>query len=259
MQIAEDLKEEGVPGWNGEPKWRASTIERMLENEKYKGDVLMQKTYTVDFLARKRMKNEGELPMYLIEDNHPAIIKRVTWEAVQLEKQRRIAFVEETGSKKMTYNGDDYVFFGKVISGSAFGRRTWHANNPNARRHVWLCKNRYVKGEKRCRVKNHHVNDLDLVPAFMQALKELLRQNNIKRWTQAKEKADPLLVHKLNQFIDLAKDKKEVNDDQPDLVRRFLERVVIEDKETLRFHFLDKAVVEKEVNRFAKRWKNRMK
>ncbi|ADI00447.1 recombinase family protein [Salisediminibacterium selenitireducens] len=262
VQIAEELKEEGIPGWNGESKWRASTIERMLENEEYKGDVLMQKTYTVDFLTRKRMKNEGELPMYLIEDNHPAIIERDTWEAVQLEKQRRIAFVEETGSKKMTFNGDDYVFFGKVICGhcgSAFGRRTWHANDPNARRHVWLCKNRYVKGEKRCRVKNHHVNDLDLAPAFMQALKELLNQNNIKKWTEAKEQADPLLNYKLDQFIELARSQQGLSDYQPELVRRFLERVVIEDKQTLRFHFLDGAVVEMKANRYAEGWKNRIK
>ena len=90
----------------------------------------------------------------------------------------------------------------------------------------------------------------------MEALNKLLSENNTKKCTQAKEQADPLLVHKLNQFIDLAKDKKEVADDQPDLVRRFLERVVFEDKQTLRFHFLDGSVVEKKVNRYAEGWKN---
>lgn len=73
--IARELNEAGIPGWNGKVNWIASTIEKMLYNEKYKGDALLQKTYTVDFLTKKREKNQGQIAQYYVENNHPAIVK----------------------------------------------------------------------------------------------------------------------------------------------------------------------------------------
>ena len=61
----------------------------MLENEKYKGDALLQKSYTVDFLTKKRTQNKGEIQMYYVEDDHEAIISKRIWECVQLEAERR--------------------------------------------------------------------------------------------------------------------------------------------------------------------------
>jgi site-specific DNA recombinase len=66
----------------------------MLSNEKYKGDALLQKTYTVDFLTKKRVENNGEVPQYYVEESHPAIIDKEMWEAVQLEMERRRVFTE---------------------------------------------------------------------------------------------------------------------------------------------------------------------
>lgn len=58
----------GTPG--GQKKWHAKTVESILRNEKYKGDALLQKSYTVDFLSKKMKKNEGEVPQYYVENNH---------------------------------------------------------------------------------------------------------------------------------------------------------------------------------------------
>lgn len=58
-------------------------------NEKYKGDTLLQKSYTMDFLTRKHVQNEGEIQQYYIEDDHDAIIEPWIWECVQLEMKRR--------------------------------------------------------------------------------------------------------------------------------------------------------------------------
>jgi site-specific DNA recombinase len=69
----------------------------MLSNEKYKGDALFQKTYTIDFLSKKRAENNGEVPQYYVEESHPAIIDKDMWEAVQLEMDRRKAFAEKHG------------------------------------------------------------------------------------------------------------------------------------------------------------------
>ena len=63
-------------------------MDRILSNEKYVGDVLMQKTFTEDFLTGKRKKNDGELMMYFIENDHEAIISRDVFEAVQRRKER---------------------------------------------------------------------------------------------------------------------------------------------------------------------------
>lgn len=88
-QIAARLTEENVPMTFGGKEWCASHIDKVLKNEKYKGDTLFQKTYNTDYLTKKRAKNNGELPQYYIEDTHPAIIDKDIWECVQLEFERQ--------------------------------------------------------------------------------------------------------------------------------------------------------------------------
>lgn len=100
-QIARELENEGVLNWNGKDKWYESTLRRMLSNEKYEGDALLQKTYTVDFLTKKRVENNGEVPQYYVEDSYPAIIEKEMWEAVQLEIERRRKFAEGQGNIRM--------------------------------------------------------------------------------------------------------------------------------------------------------------
>lgn len=82
----------------------------MLSNEKYKGDALLQKTYTVDFLTKKRVENNGEVPQYYVEESHPVIIDKEMCEAVQLEIERKRAFAERTPTMK-----DLEELFGNVI------------------------------------------------------------------------------------------------------------------------------------------------
>ena len=75
--IAVRLTEKGIKTPGGKDKWSATTIRRILTNEKYKGDALLQKEYTVDFLTKKTKKNCGETPQYYIEDDHEAIITTI--------------------------------------------------------------------------------------------------------------------------------------------------------------------------------------
>ena len=83
LDIAKGLNRDGVCGVHGRPCWARVTIERMLRNEKYVGDLLMQKTYTKDFIGKVQIKNSGEVEQYYIRDNHPAIICREDWDRVQ--------------------------------------------------------------------------------------------------------------------------------------------------------------------------------
>ena len=88
-EIADYLTAKGVPTPKGRRKWCASTIMSILQNEKYKGDALLQKTYTSDFLTKKQKKNHGEVAQYYIRNSHPAIIDPDTFELVQQEIGRR--------------------------------------------------------------------------------------------------------------------------------------------------------------------------
>lgn len=78
-KIKRYLEEHSIKTVTGKTEWGTSTIDRMLSNEKYIGQVLMQKTFTPDFLTGRQEKNEGQLAMYLVEDAHEAIIDRETF------------------------------------------------------------------------------------------------------------------------------------------------------------------------------------
>ncbi len=126
--IAKDLNDNEIPGWTGKANWYPSAIQKMLQNEKYKGDALLQKTFTVDFLTKKRVQNDGQVNQYYVENSHEAIIDKDTWELVQLELTRRKDFREEHQLKAYIMQNDDNPFTTKVFCvecGSAFGRKNW--------------------------------------------------------------------------------------------------------------------------------------
>jgi len=87
--LIRDLQERGVPSPKGKVKWQKSTVQSILKNEKYMGDAIIQKTYKRDFLAPRRVKNTGQAPQKYVENNHPAIVDKTTWHAVQAETERR--------------------------------------------------------------------------------------------------------------------------------------------------------------------------
>ncbi|MBS5726129.1 MAG: recombinase family protein [Clostridiales bacterium] len=88
-KIKRYLEEHGIKTATGKEVWSTSTIDRMLSNEKYIGQVLMQKTYTPDFLTGKQEKNDGALSMFLVENAHEAIIDKETFEKVQKRKSSK--------------------------------------------------------------------------------------------------------------------------------------------------------------------------
>ncbi|ODA42941.1 recombinase family protein [Desulfosporosinus sp. BG] len=87
--IAKGLMKNKRKTVTGGERWWDSTISGMLENEKYYGDVLLQKTITVDFLNHKRKENKGQAQKYIVNDNHQPIIPKEIFDKVQDEKERR--------------------------------------------------------------------------------------------------------------------------------------------------------------------------
>lgn len=141
--IGKQLESMGIPSPAGKEKWSKTTISSILTNEKYKGDALLQKSLTVDFLEKKMKVNEGEVPQYYVEGSHPAIIDPDEWEHVQHEFARRKALGN-------TYSGKS-TLAAKLICedcGSFYGSKVWHSNDPY-RCTVWQC-NRKFQNDHRC-------------------------------------------------------------------------------------------------------------
>ncbi|MCP1638624.1 site-specific DNA recombinase [Streptococcus gallinaceus] len=147
--IAKLLTQKGIPTPAGKTVWSYATVKRMLQNEKYKGDALLQKSFTVDYLTKQKKKNEGELPQYYVENNHQAIIDKATFDLVQLELQK-------------THNRNKVSFCGKIICGccgNSYGRHVWHSNS-EYRQYVYRCNQKY-KGKKKCdtpSLKEEHIH-----------------------------------------------------------------------------------------------------
>ena len=102
--IGRDLEEDGILTAAGKPRWRPETIKKILMNEKYIGDALLQKTYTVDFLEKKRAKNDGLIPQYYVEGSHEAIISDQIFMEVQAEIARRAALRTDTKDKSSYFS-----------------------------------------------------------------------------------------------------------------------------------------------------------
>lgn len=149
-----------------------SMIIRMLKNEKYCGDAILQKTVTLDPISKKRKINEGEAPMWLVENSHPAIITRELFNKVQEESARRKAKTPMSEKTAMTASGkySKYALSEVLICGecgSRFKRVTW--NIRGKRRIVWRCISRLDYGKKYC-TESITVDEKALQEAIVRAL-----------------------------------------------------------------------------------------
>ncbi len=204
-RIAHALEKEGIPNWNGKAKWYESNIKKMLSNEKYKGEALLQKTYTVDFLSKKRVENKGEVAQYYVEESHQPIIDKDTWEAVQLERERRKAFMEKYNIKKMDYITNTNPFAGRIICdccGGVYGRKVWNSNDERLKRIVWQCNGKYkIKGKIGCR--NRHIDNGILYEAFVSAFNVVLENRDyfMSKWKEQINSEDILKRVTAKRFV----------------------------------------------------------
>ena len=169
-KIAKGLERDGILTSRGKKKWHDTSIRLILENEKYMGDALLQKTYTVDYLQKKRVKNTGIMPQYYIEDDHEAIIPKEMFLKVQEEIARRGELSTCFGRKKgfsANHAFSQTVFCAEC--GEQFRRIHW--NNRGKKSIVWRCITRLTDKDK-CRART--VNEDNLIAAFLAALNEMV-------------------------------------------------------------------------------------
>lgn len=179
-QIAVKLQNEKRLSPSGRNEWSTATIRSILSNEKYKGDAIINKTFTVDCLTKEIRKNNGERPKYYVENNHPAIIDDETFGRVQEELARRIGKkkVKEIGTKtEQGKYSSKYALTELLICGEChtpYRRCTWTAHGE--KRIVWRCVKRLDYGKKYC----HNSPTLDetrIQAAIVNAIQKFAQQD----------------------------------------------------------------------------------
>lgn len=165
--ICKTLTDAEIPTPGGKKKWAVSTVISILENEKYAGNALLQKKYCEDFLTKKMVKNEGQVPQYFVTDSHPAIISQEVFDFVQAEiAKNRVLGKGRSGCSPFA----DIITCGTC--GHTYGRKVWHAAD-QYRREVWQCNGKYKKaGEPAC--KTPHLTEVQIGRIFTEAFNRIL-------------------------------------------------------------------------------------
>lgn len=158
--IVKELYQKGIKSPTGKDRWSVSAIDKILSNEKYVGNVLLQKTYISDVLKHVQIKNNGEKAKYLYENNHEGIIDKETFDLVQTEKAKRSNMMIDNNNKlsrKSTRYSSGNTLSGKIHCGDCgrnFRRITTHSGEI-----VWRCAGRV---EKNGNCKNETVKQCDI-------------------------------------------------------------------------------------------------
>jgi len=163
--IAKYLADQGIPSPCSKKTWQVATVISILTNEKYKGDALLQKRFTVDFLTKTTKVNEGEVPQYYVQNSHPAIIEPDEFDAVQNEMERR----KKLGRPISCHS----PFSAKIICGECggfYGSKVW-GSNTKYRRTVWRCNKKY-KNNKPC--PTPHLTEEEIKQRFLAAFNILM-------------------------------------------------------------------------------------
>lgn len=141
--IARYLTSQSIPTPRGKTVWSVSTIRSILSNEKYAGNALLQKTYTVDYLTKEVRKNCGELPQYLIEYSHDPIIDPETFNQVQAKIEAQTPYRRKIRGNSPLSNT---IVCG--VCGGFYGHKVWHNHENTDRYDVWYCNAKYGSSDK---------------------------------------------------------------------------------------------------------------
>ncbi|MDD6526236.1 MAG: recombinase family protein, partial [Oscillospiraceae bacterium] len=170
--IANQLTEQGIPTPGGKKKWPSSTVESILTNEKYKGDALLQKKYTVDYLTKKQKVNEGEVTQYYVTGSHEGIVSPEVFDLVQHERERRRSLAQ-------AYSASD-IFASRIICGECgnlYGCKVWNSNS-KYRRIVWRCNAKYRKRQGSADCHTPHLTEKQIKKAFVGAFNSCIKNKS---------------------------------------------------------------------------------
>lgn len=265
-KIAAGLEADGILTGAGKTKWWTSTLNKILRNEKYIGDALLQKTYTTDFLSKTRIKNNGIVPQYYVEGNHEAIIPKEIFMQVQEELVRRRVVHTSANGRKRSYSSN-HCFSQLIFCGNCdemFRRIHW--NNRGCKSIVWRCESRLQNTGIACRARTVNedgymeilqnniatvirndasASTADIDARLLELQKELLKKANNRdaydnvadeifqlRELKAKSETDSILrdekLARITQLCDFLKGQpQEITDFDESLVRRLIQKITV--------------------------------
>lgn len=197
LQIKRSLEADGIRNGAGHLKWEVSNIQQILTNEKYIGDALLQKTYTVSILDKKRSVNNGQMPKYYVEGSHEAIIDKDVFLRVQAEMARRANLLVD--GKKRVYSSK-YALSSVVRCGHCgdiYRRIRW--NNRGCKSTVWRCVTRVLKGQYQEDCPARTVKEERLHSVVVSAVNDAYSK---------KDAVIPLLMENIRTVLDCGLDEK---------------------------------------------------
>ena len=220
--IAKELTEAGVPTRRGNPVWCETVVRKIIKNEKYKGDLLQGKTFTVDPITHRRLENMGEEQKYLIEKNHEAIIDDETWEEAQKILEKRNSNYnkgDRNGSFRRMYafSGIAYcAFCGRLVT-----RKNWTTKSTGKK--AWYCSTAIKQGRKHCKdskpipeeviekcfldaYKVLCADKATIIRNFMEKAEPILKENNTQTEIEKLNIQEHDLKEKLKKLLDLKLD-----------------------------------------------------
>lgn len=220
--IAKELENLGYKTKRGSPKWADSTVIGIIKNEKYKGDILLGKTFTVDPISKRRLYNFGEEDQFYIREHHEPIISEEVFEAAQEILRRRAKPRSLNVDGKREKFSRKYAFSCMIECGFCGGtltRRSWHSSS-QYNKAIWQCVVSTKKGKKFCPeskgvdertierafVESYRLlcqNNKDVLDEFMKRTEEALSESNAGKRLAKAEKDIHALEVKKNKLVDM--------------------------------------------------------
>lgn len=230
--ISRELQSRGYETVRGATSWNESTIIGILKNEKYVGDLLMGKTTSVDPISKKRVRNDGRSDMYMVRDNHEAIISREDFARVQREMARRAALhmTDEKGRRSRLSTVSPFSSRTRCgFCGAAVNRRSIHGGS-KFKKIVWMCSDRVFSGRDSCpdsctvheemiekgfvECFNKLISDRSkVINGLMAKLEKAFENKDLEKQLKENRRQQKTLQTKNNQLIDLLMEKK-INEEE---------------------------------------------
>lgn len=220
--IGHELENLGYKTKYGNTTWAPSTVIGIIKNEKYKGDLLLGKTFTVDPISKRRLENMGEEDKFYIRDHHEPIISGEVFEKAQEILNRRSKNRTTVGVGKREKYSRKYAFSCMLecgFCGSNLSRRVWHSSSKYSKI-VWECVTATKKGKKFCPdskgipekaiedafVESYRLlcsDNKDVLNEFLQRMDDTLSSSTINKQLAKVEKNIDIIENKKNKLVDM--------------------------------------------------------
>ena len=219
--IARILKEKGIKTIRGNTEWNVNSIRTILINEKYIGDAMAQKTFTIDYLTKTRKENQGELQKYYVENTHEAIIPREVFYKVQEKLHQRANIYKKSSKLKTESKGKHsgkYALSKITICkecGCEYRRQIW--SKYGEKKAVWRCENRLRNGARYCK-DSPTIEESVLHRAVLHAINQVLE--NKGDFIQAFRKNVVTALTYDIEDSEYAKEKKKLQKEMAELIQQ---------------------------------------